>query len=244
MTAKRRSLGGTASVKGVGLHTGAECTLSFKAAEPGQGIVFRRTDLDKPEDVTATVANVSDVERRTSLGEGEARIQTVEHVLAALAAHDLDDVLVELAGPEPPTDNGSAEVFFKALSKAKPKDGDGEAAVYSIQTPFVVNEGEARYVVAPCDNLRLNVTIDVDHPLIGKQMGCWDVGADTFAAELARARTYGFAAEADKLRSKGLAQGATETNTVVLSDDGVIGNELIWPDEFVRHKAVDILGDL
>ena len=244
MTAKRRSLAGTASVSGVGLHTGTESTVSFKPAEAGQGIVFRRIDLESPVEIAATVANVSDVDRRTSLGKGEVKIHTVEHVLAALAAHELDDVLIEITASEPPIGNGSAAVFFQALSDATPTDIGGEAVEYSVQTPFVVNDGDARYVVAPSDGLRLNVTIESDHPLIGKQSSCWDIDPETFAHSLAQARTYGLAAEADELRSKGLALGATESNTIVLSDDGIVGTKLVWPDEFVRHKAVDILGDL
>jgi UDP-3-O-[3-hydroxymyristoyl] N-acetylglucosamine deacetylase/3-hydroxyacyl-[acyl-carrier-protein] dehydratase len=193
--------------------------------------------------IEATVANVVEVDRRTSLSSGTAVVHTVEHVLAAVHAQQLDDLLVEIDGPEAPNGDGSAAAFFLALEEAGFQDQDGPPAHYAVQRPFVVHEGDARYLVAPHDALRLNVTIEWDHPAIGRQSGCFDVNPESFAQSLARARTFGFAEELEQLRAKGLALGATESSGIGLTGKG-LDTELLWPDEFVRHKAVDLLGDL
>jgi UDP-3-O-[3-hydroxymyristoyl] N-acetylglucosamine deacetylase/3-hydroxyacyl-[acyl-carrier-protein] dehydratase len=244
MADKRRSLSKTATVAGVGLHSGAESSITFKPGNPGSGVIFRRTDLPDAPEILASVANVTHADRRTSLGDAEATVHTVEHVLAAVAAHSLDDVLIEVNGPEAPILDGSAAPYFEALKEAGPVEVDGAVTEYRVETPFVVNEGDASYVVAPRDDLRLTVTIEWDHPSIGRQSGCFDIDPAGFAGALARARTFGFESEADELREKGLAQGVSRSNAIILSDDGVEGTDLIWPDEFVRHKTVDVLGDL
>lgn len=244
MTEKRRSLSKTATVAGVGLHTGAETSITFKPGENGSGVIFKRTDLPDAPEILASVSNVCDVDRRTSLREGEATVHTVEHVLAAVTAHGLDDVVMEINGPEIPIMDGSAAPYFDALKKAGPMETDGVVTEYQVKVPFVVTEADARYVVAPRDDLRLTVTIEWDHALIGRQSGSFDVDPDAFEESLARARTFGFESEAEQLREKGLAQGASRSNVIVLSANGVNGGDLIWRDEFVRHKAVDILGDL
>ncbi len=244
MIAHRRTLSGAAHVQGIGLHTGSETRITFRPAAPGHGVVFTRTDLADHPRVPASLEYVTDVERRTSLGNGEGVVQTVEHVLAAVAAHQLDDVQIDLDGPEPPVADGSAEPFFAALTQATPAESDGAATIYRIQQPFVVRENDSMYVVSPNDKLRLTVTIEWDHPLIGRQSGCYDITPDDFASSLARARTFGFESEAKELKAKGLAKGASKDNVIVLSETDVVGTKLRWSDEFVRHKAVDLLGDL
>jgi len=239
----RRSLKGSASVSGVGLHTGAQSTVTFRPGETGGGVGFRRTDLTGAPVIGATVANVTDVNRRTSLGSGSVVVHTVEHVLAAVVAHQLDDVVIDIDGPEPPNVDGSAAAFFRALHDAEPTEQDGDPTHYSVQMPFVVNDGDAHYLVAPHDAVRLNVTIEWDHPAIGRQSGCFDISTERFAQSLAGARTFGFADEIEELRARGLAQGATESSGIELTREGV-NTELLWTDEFVRHKTVDLLGDL
>ncbi len=244
MTDSRRSVTKPATVNGVGLHTGSKTTVTFRPAPPGHGIVFRRSDLPDAPCVPASVDRVRDVARRTSLGDDDAAVETVEHVLAAVVAHELDDLLIEIDGPEPPGADGSAEPFFRVLQEAGSTEIGGNQVYHSIRTPFVVQEGDARYIVAPHDRLRLSVTIEWDHPIIGRQSGCFDITPEGFGNELARARTFGFEAEAEELRAAGLAKGASQSSAIVLSDSAVLGTQLIWPDEFVRHKTVDLLGDL
>jgi len=207
--------------------------------------VFRRTDLaDRPE-IPARLAEVEAVERRTAIGKGETTIHTVEHLLAAVAAHEIDDLTVELTGPEPPILDGSVQPYFEALAQAEPVEVGGEPAVLTVQAPFTVTEGDSSYVVAPAKEFRLTVTIEWPHPLIGRQSGSYTVTPETFARELAPARTFGFASEVAALTAKGLIKGATAASAIVLDERGLAnGGKLRWPDEFVRHKAADIIGDL
>ena len=241
----RRTLAGTAVVKGTGLHTGRAATARCLGAPSGQGIVFRRVDLPGSPVIPARISEVQSTERRTALGQGEASVQTVEHLLAAAAALSLDDLTIELDAPEPPIGDGSFTPFLEAFTGAGVRETEGEPVVYRVTTPFDLSEGESSYVVAPSPSLRLTTTIEWDHPLIGRQSGAYDITPDEFARELAGARTFGFLREAEALRARGLALGAGLESTLVLSEDGLVGNaELRWPDEFVRHKSADILGDL
>jgi UDP-3-O-[3-hydroxymyristoyl] N-acetylglucosamine deacetylase / 3-hydroxyacyl-[acyl-carrier-protein] dehydratase len=241
----RRTLAGTAVVKGTGLHTGRAATARCLGAPSGQGIVFRRVDLPGSPVIPARISEVQSTERRTALGQGEASVQTVEHLLAAAAALSLDDLTIELDAPEPPIGDGSFTLFLEAFTGAGVRETEGEPVVYRVTTPFDLSEGESSYVVAPSRSLRLTTTIEWDHPLIGRQSGAYDITPEEFARELAGARTFGFLREAEALRARGLALGAGLESTLVLSEEGLVGNaELRWPDEFVRHKSADILGDL
>ena len=241
----RRSIRKTASVRGTGLHTGVAAEATFLPAPAGQGVVFRRTDLPGRPEVRARLTEVQAVERRTTIGRGETTIHTIEHLLAAVAAHEIDDLTIELSGPELPILDGSVQPYYEALARADPGDVGGEPVVLAVQAPFTVTEGDASYVVAPAPALRLTVTIEWPHPLIGRQAGTYEVTPDAFARELAPARTFGFAHEVAALKAKGLIKGASGANAIVLDEHGLAnGGQLRWPDEFVRHKAADIVGDL
>jgi UDP-3-O-[3-hydroxymyristoyl] N-acetylglucosamine deacetylase/3-hydroxyacyl-[acyl-carrier-protein] dehydratase len=240
----RRTLAGTASIEGRGLHTGATTTTTIAPGEPGLGIRFRRSDLTGAPMVSARVGSVRATERRTALGGDGAEIDTVEHLLAALMAAGLDDVLVTLDGPEPAMLDGSFLPWLELVDRAGIAEHGGEPAVLRVTAPFVVTAGEARYVVAPDPTLRITATIEWDHPSIGRQSLAVAVTPDTFRQEIARARTFGFVHEVEALRARGLLLGATSDMAVVLSDDGVASGALRWPDEFVRHKIGDVVGDL
>ncbi len=244
-TAARRSISRSATLAGVGLHTGIPCEVRFLPAEAGTGVVFRRMDLDGRPEVRPRLSDIGAVERRTAIGRDGATVETVEHLLAAVMAHEIDDLLVELSGPEPPILDGSVGAYFTTLADAQPVEVGGEPTVLTVQAPFTVTEGDASYIVAPSPHLRLTVTIEWPHPLIGRQTGSWDVTPETFGAELASARTFGFANEVEALQAKGLIKGASDATAIVLGErDLAVGGPLRWPDEFVRHKAADILGDL
>ncbi len=242
---KRRSIQRETALAGTGLHTGASTRAVFLPGASGSGVIFRRTDLDGRPEVPARLSEVEALERRTAIGHGTATIHTVEHLLAAVAAHEIDDLLVELSGPEPPILDGSVAPYFAALKEAGPVDVDGEAVLLTVQAPFTVTDGDATYVVAPSKRFQLTVTIEFPHPLIGRQVGSYEVSADAFASELAPARTFGFTSEVAALQAKGLIKGASTASAIVLDERGVVnGGKLRWPDEFVRHKAADIVGDL
>jgi UDP-3-O-[3-hydroxymyristoyl] N-acetylglucosamine deacetylase/3-hydroxyacyl-[acyl-carrier-protein] dehydratase len=240
----RRTITGVAEVSGVGLHTGARTRVSCRAGASEQGIVFRRVDLEGQPEVPARVEQVEATERRTSIGHGNTTIHTVEHLLAAVVALEIDDLVIEIDGPEPPIADGSFGPYLDALEKAGLKELDGEPSSFRVMEPFTVAEGDSSYVVAPSKALRLTATIEWDHPLIGRQTGSWDITPAGFRRDLARARTFGFVQEVEALRSRGLLKGGSMDSAVVLSASEVVGTTLRWPDEFVRHKAGDILGDL
>jgi UDP-3-O-[3-hydroxymyristoyl] N-acetylglucosamine deacetylase/3-hydroxyacyl-[acyl-carrier-protein] dehydratase len=240
----RRTLGGAASLRGRSLHTGAATEVTVGPGEPGRGIRFQRTDLPKAPLVTARVGDVRATERRTAIGTADVEIQTVEHLLAAVHAAELDDVLVQLDGPEPPMLDGSFLPWLDLVEQAGVVEQEGEPARVKVRQPFEVRAGEARYVVTQAPSLRIAATIEWQHPAIGQQSLAVEVSRDSFRHEIAPARTFGFVEEVEALRARGLLQGATSEMAVVLSAHGVESGPLRWPDEFVRHKIGDVLGDL
>jgi UDP-3-O-acyl N-acetylglucosamine deacetylase len=239
----RRTVGRAAVLSGVGLHMGVPVTLSFEPAAAGTGVRFRRVDHGGLE-IAARVEHAVLAERRTQLGEGDGALHTVEHVLAAVAAQEIDDLIIAMDGPEPPIMDGSAGPFFAAISDAGVREQGGDCETFSIDERVMIVDGDSRYVAEPGDGLTLDVEIDFPHPLIGRQRGEYRVTRDEFARELAGARTFGFVREVEALRGKGLIRGASTSNAVVLDDRGVVDTTLRWPDEFVRHKAMDCVGDL
>lgn len=242
----QRTISKEVTVTGTGVHSGETVSLTFRPAEPGSGIRFRRLDMDGSPEIPADVAHVVDTDRGTGLGEGEAKILTVEHVLAALVGLSIDNVLLEVEGPEVPICDGSFHDYVAALDEAGPVDQAEEAEVLTLSGVVQVGEGDARssYVAMPGNGLRISATIDFEHPVIGRQYGSFLVDEDGFRSELARARTFGFKADADALHSQGLALGTSLENAVVLDDEGVMNDDLRFDDEFLRHKVGDIVGDL
>ncbi len=240
----RRTLAREARVEGIALHSGVHTTVTCRPQAPGKGITVRRTDLPEEPAVLARPHYVGATERRTGLGRGDATVSTVEHLLAAVSALDLDDVAVEVDGPELPIGDGSFRPFYEALAAVGVATQPGEPVRFVVRRPFELAMGESHYRVEPAPGFRLTVAVEWAHPLIGRQTGSWTLSERTFADELAGARTFGFAREAEDLRARGFALGGATENVIVLSDDGLIGTALRWPDEFVRHKAGDMVGDL
>jgi UDP-3-O-[3-hydroxymyristoyl] N-acetylglucosamine deacetylase/3-hydroxyacyl-[acyl-carrier-protein] dehydratase len=190
------------------------------------------------------VSEVSASERRTQLGKGEYAVHTVEHVLAAVAGLGIDDVTIDMNAPEPPILDGSAAPFVEALSQAGLADLEGEPDFLDLTEPVRIIDGASVYEAYPSAQLELDVTIDFPHPLIRKQSRQFVVTVESFASELSRARTFGFIHEVEALRGKGLIKGASLHNAVVLDDSDILSGDLRWSDEFVRHKAMDCVGDL
>ena len=241
---QRLTIGRAVVVEGIGLHLGLPCRLTFQPAPTGTGIVFRRTDMVDAPPVPARVDIAVEAERRTQLGTGPAALHTVEHVLAAVGALAIDDLEIGMDGPEPPIMDGSALPFVNALREAGLVPNGGRPDWLVLRKSIRVVDGDSVYEARPCMGLSLDVTIDFPHPLIGTQRTQCLVTPDSFTRELAPARTFGFMHEVDALRSKGLIQGASTANAVVLDADGVVDTMLRWPDEFSRHKALDCCGDL
>ena len=233
-----------ASLEGVGLHLGEQCRVTFKPAPSGQGIVLRRVDVKDADPIRANVDEVSETERRTQLGTGHNTVHTVEHVLAAVAALGIDDLTIEMDGPEPPILDGSASPFYELLTSAGLATLDGQPEILTLTEPVRIIDGESVYEAYPSDGLELDVTIEFPHPLIGRQSTRICVSRESFETELSAARTFGFVREVEWLRSRGLIKGASVENAIVLDDVGLVSGPLRWRDEFVRHKAMDCIGDL
>ena len=242
--AARRTVAGEAVVEGIGLHLGRPCRLVFKPAPSGTGIVFHRVDLPGTAPIPARVEVAVEAERRTQLGTGDAALHTVEHVLAAVGALEIDDLIIEMDGPEPPIMDGSAAPFLTALDAAGYAANAGRPDWLVLRKSIRVVDGDSVYEAHPCFGFGLDVTIDFPHPLIGEQRGRYMVTPDTFRRELSAARTFGFVHEVEALRAKGLIQGASTANAIVLDANGLVDTSLRWADEFVRHKALDCVGDL
>ena len=240
----RKTLARPATLEGIGLHLGVPCTLTFQPARSRQGIVFRRTDCPGMPRIRAHVSEVSSSERRTQLGKGDHAVHTVEHVLAAVSGMGIDDITIDMDGPEPPILDGSAAPFLAALSEAGLASVEGEPEFLHLTEPVRIIDGASVYEAYPFDGLELDVTIEFPHPLIGKQSRRFTVTRDSFESELSRARTFGFVHEVESLRAKGLIKGASLDNAVVLDDSDILSGDLRWSDEFVRHKAMDCIGDL
>jgi UDP-3-O-[3-hydroxymyristoyl] N-acetylglucosamine deacetylase / 3-hydroxyacyl-[acyl-carrier-protein] dehydratase len=240
----RRTIREPVTLEGVGLHLGHACRLTFRGADSGTGIRFRRVDLPDAPLTPAHVRHAVLSERRTQLGDGEGALHTVEHVLAAVAGLELDDLEIAMDAPEPPVLDGSALPFVDALERAGIAEQPGTVQYLDIRRPVRVEDGESTYEARPSDVLQLSVEIDFSHPLIGRQAGVYRLTGETFRRELAPARTFGFVREVEMLRAMGLIRGASTANAVVLDDVGVVDSALRWPDEFVRHKALDCVGDL
>jgi UDP-3-O-[3-hydroxymyristoyl] N-acetylglucosamine deacetylase/3-hydroxyacyl-[acyl-carrier-protein] dehydratase len=240
----RRTVARRVELHGVGLHHGVECRLAFEPAASGSGVRFRRVDLPGAPETRAHVDAAVASERRTQLGHGDEGLHTVEHVLAAVSGLAIDDVIVEMNAAEPPILDGSARPFLEALERAGVREQAGMPDELRITEPVRVVDGDSVYVARPADAFDLEVSIEYPHPVIGAQRGRWRVTPETFREELAGARTFGFMHEVEALRSKGLIRGASTANAVVLDDAGVVDATLRWPDEFLRHKALDCVGDL
>lgn len=234
-------------VKGHGLHTGQKSSLIFRPAMPNTGIVFvRNEDPSRPASFIKVHSDqVVDTRLATTLGSGNFRISTVEHCLCAMSALRIDNLIIELDGPEIPIIDGSSIHFLKALQKVGLIEQSMPRQYWVIHQPIRVVSGDKWAEALPYHGLRLTVTIDFPHPAIGRQEIDIDINETSFEQELARARTFGFLKDVEYLQSHGLARGGSLENAIVLDENRVLNPEgLRWPDEFVRHKALDALGDL
>ncbi len=247
--AKQTTLREAVAVSGVGVHSGLPVTLSLHPADDDTGIVFQRVGIDGSieREIRADVRAVTATEFATVLGDASGPLcSTAEHLLAALRGLNVDNVLVEIDGPEVPIMDGSAAPFVEALDQAGLTARALPRRYIEVLKPVRVARGDAFGELRPYGHgFRVEAEIDFDHPLIGQQAVALDITPDTFRREIARARTFGFMKDVARLWSAGFALGASFDNTLVITEDRVLNPEgLRFADEFVRHKVLDALGDL
>ncbi|GAC1700864.1 MAG: UDP-3-O-acyl-N-acetylglucosamine deacetylase [Candidatus Acidiferrum sp.] len=233
----------SASVEGVGLHTGVHGQIRLLPAPPETGIVFRRSDLDNFP-IEAQGHNVARVSYATSLMKQGVLLSTTEHLLAAIYSCGIDNIYVDINAIEVPILDGSAEPFMQMLEQCGVKKLRRRRRYLKIVRPLEVVEGDRRIGIYPAAEFRVRCYVDFAHPLVGRQEVEMVVTPETFRQKLARARTFCFEREIEPLRAMGLIRGGSLDNAIVLTDDGVMNGPLRFPDEFGRHKALDLIGDL
>jgi UDP-3-O-[3-hydroxymyristoyl] N-acetylglucosamine deacetylase len=244
--ARQSTLRRSATVTGVGVHGGLPASLTIHPAEAGSGISFRRVNGDDAHaPVRAHYSNVSATELCTAVGMNGSSVATIEHLMATLSALAIDNAIVEIDGPEVPVMDGSAGAFLDALDSAGVALLDAPRSFIKVLRPVRIGRGDSFAEFVPHPTMRIEVEIDFTNPLIGNQRFAADIDAEVFRREIARARTFGFLCDVERLWEKGLAKGASLDNTVVIGDDRVMNPEgLRYADECVRHKALDAVGDL
>jgi UDP-3-O-[3-hydroxymyristoyl] N-acetylglucosamine deacetylase len=238
----QRTLRRPVSCTGIGLHSGNKVSLSLKPAPADFGIRFRRSDLGGLE-IPATVDNLASIQYATGLACGEGSVETVEHLLAALVSLGVDNVVVELNHPEVPIMDGSASPFVYLIHEAGIKTLAVPRRFLKVVRPIALSSGDKRIALYPSDHFKVTYSISFDHPLLRHQSRTLEITEESFVEEIAAARTFGFLKEVEMLRQHGLALGGSLDNAIVLGETSVL-NALRFDDEFVRHKILDVLGDL
>lgn len=247
---RQTTLGARATVTGVGVHSGSPVTLTMHPADAGTGVVFVRLDAQgRPErEVRAHARYVTTTELATVLGDDDSGpcVSTIEHIMASLCGLGVDNAIIEIDGAEAPIMDGSAAAFVAAIDQAGIVSLAAPRRFTKVLKPIRVQKGDSYSELTPYDRgFRVDVTIDFAHPVIGEQAIALEVEATTFRREVARARTFGFMKDVSRLWAAGYGRGASTENTLVLDDDRLLNPEgLRYADEFVRHKALDAIGDL
>lgn len=232
------------SYEGIGLHSGQPVKITLKPDSEDQGIRFLRTDLENAKPISAKPENVTDTNRATTITNEEHQyVVTVEHLLAALSMLDVDNCLVEISSPEPPVTDGSSKVFVDLVMQAGIVQQAKGLQVLEVKRILSVNDGDKSIYIVPYNGFKISFTSINPHPLLGTQRMEIDLSKDAFIREIAAARTIGFTHELEMLRSMGLGLGGSLENVVVYDQENVL-SELRFDNELVRHKILDIIGDL
>ena len=235
------------SLEGVGLHTANKVKLTFKPADVDSGINFIRTDLAAKPVVKALVTNLLSLERsprRTSIGLDSIEVQTIEHLMAALSGAGIDNLNIEIDNNEVPGLDGSSLNFLEKFKGAGIKEQDKERKPFSIKEPIFVEEEGSSIVVLPSSEFKISYTLDYNHPALKTEFMEVKMNPDLFKAEFAPARTFCLEEEVSELQRQGMGRGANYENTLVVGKNGVIKNKLRFENEFIRHKILDLMGDL
>ena len=240
----QRTLAGQARFSGIGLHSGNKVNLAFLPAPPNTGIRFRRVDLDGQPEIEAVVENVSDTNRSTTLSKGNVKLHTVEHVLAAFAGAGIDNAIVELDASEPPIGDGSSLRYGQMIEEAGIAAQDEPREMHQLEAPIELQSGDTHMTAFPHDRLKVTCTRAGENGRF-TQLFSAEISPETWRNDISSARTFCYYEEIEHLYKNGLIKGGSLENAIVIRDDAVLTNEpLRYPDEFVRHKILDIIGDL
>ena len=244
---KQRTIQKSVQTSGVGLHNGEKVTMTLKPAEADQGIVFRRVDQKKSNEIKVSPDAVKDTKMCSAIGQDTSRVATVEHLMSALSATGVDNIIIELNGPEVPIMDGSSIPFIYLLQTAKLKELDAAKKFVLINDVIEVKDKDKWARFEPYDGFKIDFTIDFPHPVFDTSTNkvALDFYDESYITEISRARTFGFMQEVEYLRSNGLARGGSLDNAIVLDQYKIINTDgLRYNDEFVRHKILDAVGDL
>lgn len=243
---RQKTLRESASFSGVGLHTGHEVTMTFFPAEEDTGIIFERCDLPGRPTVPAFIEHVQDTSRSTTLGIGQVRLHTVEHVLAALHAYQIDNVRIEISAPEPPIGDGSSLPFMEMIEAAGVVQQEKTRPILQLKEPVYYSHGDIHLVALPSNEYRISYTLHYPNiSAIRSQYFSLPITLENFRTQLANCRTFSLYDEVSMLIELGLIKGGSLENAVVIKDDVIFSKDgLKFPDEMVRHKILDLVGDL
>jgi UDP-3-O-[3-hydroxymyristoyl] N-acetylglucosamine deacetylase len=240
---RRATVARPVTVSGTALHSGRSIRLTLEPGAPGRGIVFVRSDLDGLE-IPARLDRLSGAAWATTLTDGGASVGTVEHLLSAVAGLGIDDLRVRVDGAEVPILDGSARPFVELLEAAGRVESSLPRLVLRVESPVTVREGDRWIAVEPARGCQVRYLIDFDHPLIGRSERSFTLRPDQYARDIAPARTFCRLEDVDRLREAGLALGGSLDNAVVVDRERILNPPLRFDDEFVRHKILDLIGDL
>ncbi len=240
----QRTLSNSISCEGIGLHSGKRARLTMNPAPAGTGIVFVRTDVGNAE-IRAVAANTAATSYATTLRQGGVSVRTVEHLLAAFAGLNIDNAYIEIDSDEVPIMDGSARHFTKIIIEAGIENQDALQPVIKVLKPVFVRDGDKQIAIWPAERTNVSCYIDFDHPLLREQGLSYRPSEEAFLREISGARTFGFLRDVRTLQANGLARGASLENAIALDGETVVNDEgLRYSDEFVRHKILDLIGDL
>ncbi len=245
--ALQRTIEKESKLEGIGLHTGKNISLRLLPAEADSGVKFKRIDLaDKPV-ISALASNLTDASkslRRTSIGSDGAEIHTIEHLLATLSGLAIDNIMIEIDGPELPGLDGSANGFVRAIKEAGIREQDSVRKEFCVREPIWAGDENSLLVILPDVNFKISYTLDYPTTNFKTQYGHFIINSQTYENDIAPSRTFCLEEEVERLRNLGLGKGASLDNTVVVGKEGIISGRLRFEDEFLRHKVLDIIGDL
>lgn len=235
------------SIEGIGLHTGEKTKLIFKPSDSNTGILFLRKDIEGAEPIKGDITNLLDTAkypRRTSIGNERIQIHTIEHLLSALYALEIDNIFIEVYGSECPGLDGSSKPFVDIMKKAGIKEQEEIKEVYKIKEPIYISSNGSQIIALPSDKLKISYTLDYPFSFLKSQFASYELTPEVYEKEISPARTFCLEKEVESLRKIGLGKGSNYNNTLVISEDGPINNEFRFEDEPVRHKIADLIGDI